>query len=72
VLLVTSGEGFVCVRGGDPVRIRAGDAVLAPPGEQHWHGATDASYIVHWAITLGATDWHEEVSDEEYTRALSH
>jgi quercetin dioxygenase-like cupin family protein len=71
LLCVTAGEGFVCARGGDPVRIRTGDTVWAPPGEQHWHGASGRSYIVHLAISLGMTEWHEEVAEHDYERALA-
>ncbi len=39
------------------------------PGELHWHGGTQESLCGHTAITLGATTWLEEVSEEEYATA---
>jgi len=37
----------------------------------HWHGAAPDSGFTHIAINtkvhLGATQWYEPVSDEEYT-----
>src|SRR5204862_3640465 len=39
-LIVTSGCGWVQCSGGPKREIRAGDVVLCPPVEKHWHGAT--------------------------------
>jgi quercetin dioxygenase-like cupin family protein len=67
VLHVLAGEGKACVRGGRPETIRAGDVVFFPPGEEHWHGGGDDSYLLHLAISLGAAhDWLEPVSDADY------
>jgi quercetin dioxygenase-like cupin family protein len=63
---VTAGEGLVCADGEGPQVIRAGDVVWTPPGERHWHGATADSIMSHTAISLGATEWAEEVSDSDY------
>lgn len=63
LLHVTSGEGWVCERGGRRERIRSGDVVWAPPGEEHWHGATDEHALHHLAVSLGATSWQDEVAD---------
>jgi quercetin dioxygenase-like cupin family protein len=38
-LHVTEGVGLVGTRHGTVARIRAGDTVICPPGEEHWHGA---------------------------------
>ena len=50
--------------------IRAGDVVVCPPGEKHWHGATATTGMSHVAIqeSLDGTPvtWMEKVSDEEY------
>ncbi|MGH3374639.1 MAG: cupin domain-containing protein [Actinoallomurus sp.] len=66
VLHVTAGGGFVCAQGGDPQRLSAGDTVWIAPGEKHWHGAAPDSYLIHLAISLGTTAWHEPVDDDEY------
>jgi quercetin dioxygenase-like cupin family protein len=66
VLHVLAGEGRACLRGGSPEVIRAGDVVLFEPGEEHWHGASGTSYMLHLAISLGGHDWLDPVSDEDY------
>jgi len=70
ILLVTAGEGVVCPFGEAPQRVRAGDVIWVPPGEQHWHGATPASSMSHIAISLGATVWAEELPEAEYLASL--
>lgn len=70
VLIVASGRGMVENRDGDRHALQAGDVVWAPPGEQHWHGAAPDSFLTHTAISLGLTQWHEEVSAEHYRAAF--
>ena len=65
-LHVTEGVGLVGTRDGQVVRVRAGDTVACPPGEEHWHGAGPDSYMLHLAISLGGHDWLDSVTDEEY------
>ena len=66
ILIVVAGEGFVGDDSG-PVRVTAGDTVWTPPGVRHWHGASAGRYLLHTAISLGGVDWHEPVSDDEYS-----
>lgn len=66
VLHVTGGEGWVCARGEEAGRVRSGDIVWTPPGEQHWHGAADTHYLLHLAVSLGVTAWDEEVADDDH------
>jgi quercetin dioxygenase-like cupin family protein len=66
VLHVTAGEGRVGTRAGVGDTIRAGDVVHFAPGEEHWHGAAETSYLLHLAISLGDAEWLEPVSDEAY------
>jgi quercetin dioxygenase-like cupin family protein len=66
ILHVLGGTGFVCSRGGRPELLRAGDTVWVPPGEQHWHGAAPDSFLTHTAISLGTTEWADEVRAAEY------
>lgn len=70
VLYVLAGEGWVQVRGGSGGPIAAGDTVHIPAGEEHWHGASSASYVLHLAVSVGETDWLDEVSNEDYERAI--
>ena len=51
--------------------ISAGDTVHIPAGEEHWHGATADTYLLHLAVSVGETVWLDEVSDDDYERAIS-
>lgn len=68
VLYVVAGEARVQREGGETVTAGPGDAVYAPPGEVHWHGAGPHGPMVHLSITYGgATEWlPRKVTDEEY------
>lgn len=64
LLFVTEGEGYVQVRGQEPVVVRAGDAVACPPDEEHWHGATPGGPgMTHLAVTYGKINWLEGHDD---------
>jgi len=69
-LFVGGGRGMVETRDGDRHVLRAGDLVWAAPGEVHWHGAAPDSFLVHTAVSLGATQWHEEVTADRYEAAF--
>src|SRR5437764_14897224 len=49
-LIVTSGCGWVQSDGGPRQEIRPGDVVWCPPGEKHWHGATQNTAMPDSAI----------------------
>jgi quercetin dioxygenase-like cupin family protein len=74
-LVVTSGCGWVQCSGGPKREIRAGDVVVCPPGEKHWHGATATTSMSHIAIQEAldgkVVDWLEKVTDEEYLAVSS-
>ncbi|MGO1560232.1 Transcriptional regulator [Actinomycetales bacterium JB111] len=70
ILQVLAGRGLVAAEGEVRV-IRAGDTVWCPPGERHWHGAAPDSVMIHTAISLGTTQWAEEVDDSEYARGAT-
>lgn len=70
ILIATSGKGCYQEKG-KPIRIlNPGDVVAIPANVVHWHGAAPDSKFSHIAINtkvhLGATQWHEPVSEEEY------
>jgi quercetin dioxygenase-like cupin family protein len=69
-LIVTSGLGWAQREGGSKQEIRPGDVIWFPPGEKHWHGATDTTAMSHIAIVEAqdgtAVNWMEYVSDEDY------
>ncbi|WP_456077710.1 MmyB family transcriptional regulator, partial [Kineococcus indalonis] len=57
---------------------RAGDTVVCPPGEEHWHGATADTFMSHFALLEAGPDgsnpttWLEAVPDEQYAAAQPH
>jgi quercetin dioxygenase-like cupin family protein len=66
ILVVLTGYGLICTDGEPPAPLRPGDWVWIPPGERHWHGAGPGTFLSHTAISLGATQWSDEVTDAEY------
>ncbi|HEY0937597.1 MAG TPA: hypothetical protein VGD91_28140 [Trebonia sp.] len=74
-LHITEGVGFVVNREHTVLRVRAGDTVWTPPGEEHWHGGTVSCTMCHIAMLEGTADggdpttWLEPVTDEEYQKA---
>jgi quercetin dioxygenase-like cupin family protein len=70
VLLVTHGQGHVQVRDGEGTVVGPGDAVWSPAGEEHWHGASAETYLTHTAISLGVTEWLEEVTEDDYRASV--
>ena len=56
-LLITDGEGIVATDDTER-RVAAGDFVLVPAGERHWHGATNATSMSHLAFGIpGSSDF---------------
>ena len=73
-LHVTEGSGLVAGRDGTVIRMRAGDTVWTPPGEEHWHGGTASTMMCHIAMLEGTADgdgttWLEPVTDEQFDAA---
>ena len=71
---VTEGVGRIQSRGEGVVEMRAGDTVVTPAGEWHWHGAAPDHFMTHLAMWEAPadgspeTEWGALVSDEEYRR----
>lgn len=72
-LHVVSGVALVQSRGEAVVEVRPGQTVYCPPGEEHWHGATQDDFMEHLAMLeagddpAATTTWLEHVSDAEYS-----
>ncbi len=49
ILIVTSGTGIVATET-EEHEVRAGDVVLIPAGEDHWHGAPGSTPMAHITI----------------------
>jgi len=76
-LHVTDGTVLVVTRDGIIIRMRPGDTVYTPPGEEHWHGATEGNFMCHLAMLEGTgggdgTTWLEPVTDDQYKTASEH
>jgi quercetin dioxygenase-like cupin family protein len=76
ILYITDGVGLVGTRDGDVERVIAGQTVVCPPGEEHWHGATDGTFMAHIALNVNIGDgdgvtWLEPVTDEQYQAAIA-
>lgn len=65
VLHVIEGRGRVQSEGAPAAEVGPGDTVVSGPGEKHWHGAAGGGEMAHLAVSLGRTDWAEEVSPAE-------
>ncbi|MBI4336384.1 MAG: cupin domain-containing protein [Chloroflexi bacterium] len=50
VLVVVAGRGILATEHEEHV-VTPGDVVHVPPGERHWHGATQDSFFSHVSIT---------------------
>jgi quercetin dioxygenase-like cupin family protein len=46
ILIVTAGKGIIATET-EQKEITAGDIVIIPAGEKHWHGATEDSEFSH-------------------------
>ena len=70
ILIITSGRGKVQSWDGPVQEVLSGDVVWFPPGEKHWHGASDTSGMSHIAIVEqengASTTWMEPVTAEQY------
>lgn len=63
LLFVVSGRGRVGTRDEPCVDLAPGTLVVAPPDEEHWHGAGAGGDCTLLAVTWGTTCWHDEVPD---------
>jgi quercetin dioxygenase-like cupin family protein len=68
-LFILEGRVRIQTWGGAAEELGAGDAVVIPAGEKHWHGAAPGSRGAHLAINVNATtEWLEPVTDEQYNQ----
>lgn len=69
-LIVTDGDGWTQVEGGDKIEFGAGDILWCPKDTRHWHGATPHGPMTHVAIQESLdgknVTWMEPVADAVY------
>ena len=72
-LHVSEGVGLVGIGDGSVFRVRAGDTVVCPPGEEHWHGAAANTFMSQFALLEAnpegsdPTTWLEPLTDDGAT-----
>jgi quercetin dioxygenase-like cupin family protein len=71
VLYVTHGRGLLWSEEGHGAVLEPGDVAHIPAGERHWHGGAPDSFLLHLAISVGQTEWLDEVSDDDYQEAAN-
>ena len=68
-LIVTEGVGWTQVEGGPVMEFHAGDVLLCPAKEKHWHGATPTQAMTHIAVQESENGspvtWLDPVSDAD-------
>ena len=51
ILIITEGTGTVATDD-ESITVHQGDVVVIPAGENHWHGAPDATAMAHITVTV--------------------
>ena len=73
ILIITDGTGYHQIKGQPRQTLKKGDVVKCPPNVLHWHGASPQSGMQQLYIIpnteKGIVNWHQPVSDAEYTNA---
>jgi quercetin dioxygenase-like cupin family protein len=75
-LRIIEGIALVQARRGEAVAVHPGETVYTPPGEWHWHGATESNFMTHLALTETVPSeegppvtWGDHITDIEYRAA---
>ncbi|UII25733.1 cupin domain-containing protein [Fulvivirga maritima] len=73
ILVITKGNGFHQLRGGEMEKVKKGDVIKCPPGVAYWHGADSNNVLSHIVVVpnteKGMVNWLEPVTDDEYSQA---
>jgi quercetin dioxygenase-like cupin family protein len=65
LLHIVEGRARVQAWGEELYSVSAGDTVISPPGEKHWHGATADGPMTQLAMTSGEVTWLEEAETDK-------
>ena len=55
ILIVTEGTGIVA-NDTESLTVTEGDVIVIPTGENHWHGAPDATSMAHITVTVKGSE----------------
>ena len=55
ILIVTEGTGIVA-NDTESLNVTEGDVIVIPAGENHWHGAPDATSMAHITVTVKGSE----------------
>jgi len=67
VILIEQGHMRTQEDGGPIREFSPRQAVTTAPGVKHWHGALPNESLTQVALSFGATNWMERVSDAQYS-----
>ncbi len=70
-LYAISGRGRVRTRGKDGHVLEPGDVIHVGPEEWHFHGGSRTAPMVHVAVTGGAVEWGDSVTDSEFDEGFA-
>jgi quercetin dioxygenase-like cupin family protein len=66
VIFIESGRVRVQERGGPVRELGPRQTLVVEPGVAHWHGAVAGEPLTQVALSFGATNWMEKVTDDQY------
>jgi quercetin dioxygenase-like cupin family protein len=67
VILIEGGRMIVQEDGGPIREYGPRQAFTTAPGVKHWHGALPGEPLTQVAVSFGATNWMERVTDAQYS-----
>jgi len=62
-LHIVAGIGLIGTRDGTVIEAHPGETVTCPPGEEHWHGATEDRFMQHLALWDGTATRRRSTGD---------
>ena len=67
VILIEKGHARMQEAGGAIREMGPRESVVTAPGVKHWHGAMPNEGLTQVALSFGATNWMEKVTDGQYS-----
>jgi quercetin dioxygenase-like cupin family protein len=66
VIFIESGSIRIQERGGPVRELGPKQTIVVEPNVPHWHGALPGAPLTQVALSFGATNWMNKVTDAEY------